>query len=52
MEQQLLQTQKTSQVIAKQIARILAQKTDIELKNEFPIFWELLKIKIQTRMEL
>ena len=29
----------------KQIAFVLAQKTDLELKEEFPVFWELLRLK-------
>lgn len=34
-----------AQMNAKQIAIVLAQKTDLELKEEFPVFWELLKLK-------
>ncbi len=33
----------------KQIAEILAQKKDLELRDEFPVFWELLKIKTRER---
>ncbi|MFH0955208.1 MAG: hypothetical protein V1777_03835 [Candidatus Micrarchaeota archaeon] len=50
--QQTLQVTKDNSMTARQIASILAQKTDLELKEEFPVFWELLRIrKKRIRLE-
>lgn len=45
MQQQLLVTKRIDQMSPKQLAFVLAQKTDLELKTEFPVFWELLRLK-------
>ena len=52
MEQQTLQVTKPSQMTIQQIAVVLARKTDLELKEEFPVFWELLRLKIKQKLRL
>ncbi|MDO8648019.1 MAG: hypothetical protein Q7R70_06440 [Candidatus Diapherotrites archaeon] len=46
--QQTLTVRKNEQMTAKQVALLLARKTDFELKREFPVFWELLAIKSKS----